>query len=152
MTNKEYKLEEKDIFSSLHALKVISSIREHDKLLTKRGLFVDQCENYWQPVTRWFYSESRLQNISSISTIFNKTFLICFALLHRRQEIKEDDISWLPNIQTLQRLVTEIKNAQRGLVNLIVTYRDDTHTVASIVLLNENIQDKLQQIDHHCLK
>lgn len=144
------KVTEKDIKEILHSLKVISAIREYDKLLTKRGLFIDQCENYWQPFTRWMYAENRLQNIDAITTIFSKAFAVCFFLLDMREKLTDQSksIDWLQNTQTLARLMTEIKNTQKGLVNLNVTYSDDTHTVSKIVLLNETVQDKLQQIDH----
>jgi hypothetical protein len=143
------KITEKDIMEVMHSLKIIAATREYDKLLTKRGLFIDQCENYWQPFTRWLYAENRQQNVDFISSVFYKAFDMCFFLLERRAEMhtaKQGGMQWLQNTQTLTRLTAEIKNAQRGLSNLVVTYTDDTHTVSRIVLLIEKVQDKLQQV------
>ena len=142
-------IDETEVLEMLHSLKVISTIREHDKILTKRGLFVDHTEAYLQSFTRWMQSENRHQNIETIAAIFSKTFTICFELISTKKDISEGSTDFLRHTQLLNRLKTEIKHARKGLGNLTVTYQDDTHTVAKIMLIQDRIEDKLQQLQHH---
>lgn len=128
-------------YQIIHSLKVISTIRENDRISTKKGIFVDPSDNPMQPVARWLHSENRFHNLNTLQNIFDRSFQVCEQLL---QLLPSDQ---LRRNQQIARLQQELRNAQRGLSNLMVTYETDSHTVAKLVLLNERIQDHLQQID-----
>jgi hypothetical protein len=129
----------------LHSLKVVATIKENDRISTKKGIFVDSSHNRLQPIYRWFYSENRNHNTNTLETIFNRSFECCEHLVKLRLQTS-DDTDLLDKNQRIQRLQQEIKNAQRGISNLIITYETDSHTVAKLVLLNERIQDRINMI------
>jgi hypothetical protein len=143
----ELPLTNTEITHVLHALKIISMIKKHDKLTTQRGFFIDQGDDSWQAVRRWFNNENRFKNIDMVSSTLNTAFDICFELLKIRTQLNnKNTVHMLKNTQTLKRLTAEIKKAQQGLLNLTCTYQNDSHTVSRLILLDENIQDQLQQI------
>jgi hypothetical protein len=131
----------------LHSLKVIATIKENDRICTQKGIFVDTSHNRLQPLYRWFNSENRNHNMSTLEQIFTRSFECCEHLVKLRQQ-PADDTDLLDKNQRIKRLEQEIKNAQRGLSNLIITYETDSHTVAKLVLLNERIQDRINVIQH----
>ena len=136
-------------YKIIHSLKVIATLKENDKLITKRGLFIDSYDNIWQSITRWVYTENRCQNIDTLVGIFNQAFDIANTLLTHREAIGvTDSVVMLQNIQEIERLVHEIKRADKAIANLIVTYSTDSHTIAKIELLRESINDRLLQITH----
>lgn len=129
----------------LHALKIISSLQEHDKLMTKKGLYIQTKEDWKGSITRWFKEENRSSNIDALNTIFEKCFQLCFDLANQTYT-DPLDIKKLKNKQVLDRLVKEIIASEKGLKNLTVTYQSDIHTVSRLMIIIENIDDTLQQI------
>lgn len=139
---------ESNFMKLLHSLKVISTIRENDRISTKKGIFVDPSDNPMQSMVRWFTSESRKHNTSTMSSIFDRSFNLCESLVENRAKLSSSSDEQLKNMQQIRRMEQEIRNARRGVANLMITYETDTHTVAKLVLINERIQDRLQRIHH----
>jgi hypothetical protein len=136
-------------YKIIHSLKVIATLKENDKLITKRGLFIDSHDNIWQSISRWIYTENRCQNIDTLVNIFNISFDTANAIINHREAIcKIDSVVMLQNKQEIKRLIIEITNADKAITHLIVTYSTDSHTVAKIELLRESIHDRLSQIEH----
>jgi hypothetical protein len=128
----------------VHSLKVLASIRENDRISTKKGIFVDSADNQLQSLYRWMASENRKHNLSTLESVFDRGFEMCTQLIRARTT--EDKTDHLKKTQQIRRLEQEIYSASRGIENLMVTYATDSHTVARLVLLNECTQDRLQQI------
>ena len=128
----------------VHSLKVLASIRENDRISTKKGIFVDSADNQLQSLYRWMASENRKHNLSTLESVFDRGFEMYTQLIRARTTEDKTDP------QQIRRLEQEIYSASRGIENLMVTYATDSHTVARLVLLNECTHDRLQQIRCMC--
>mgnify|MGYP001029107093 CR=1 FL=1 len=136
-------------YKTIHCLKIIATLKENDKLITKRGLFIDSYDNIWQSITRWMHTENRCQNIDRLVDIFNGAFDIANTIITHREAIgKPDSVVMLQNKQEITRLMIEITRADKAMAHLTVTYSTDSHTVAKIELLRESIHDRLLQVEH----
>lgn len=133
------------VLQILHSLKVIASIKKNDRVATKKGIFIDTSDTYLQAFYRWMNSENRGHNVSTLENVFNRAFEICWSLIEekKKQSVKHEKMD---SDQRIHRLDAEIRNAQRGVSNLAITYEADTHTVAKLQLINERIHDRLQQL------
>lgn len=126
------------------SLKVISSIREHQRISTQNGISISKSK-ILQPLWRWLSSENRTQNIDAVSGVFDQAFHLSNKLVSTRlNNLSAREV--LNNRQQLARLEAEIRNGRRGIVNMMSTYESDASTVAKIVFLNESITDRLKQI------
>jgi hypothetical protein len=134
---------EAQMMQILHSLKVISTIKENDKVATNNGMYIDT--SVWQSMSRWFSKEARDQNVEKIGAVFQRAFAFCEGLLDTP---KSTDIEELQTAQSLNRLQREIASAQTGLLNLTVTYENDTSTVARIQALHELTTDRLEQLEY----
>lgn len=138
---------EASVLQTLHSLKVIATIKENDRISTKKGIYVDTTENYIQSILRWINSENRSHNVGTLENVFNRAFDICWNLLDSKKALLSKPEKLLECDQRIQRLDTEIRNAQRGVSNLLVTYETDTHTVAKLQVINETVHDRLQLLE-----
>jgi len=118
-------------------LKILSTIREHDKLRTNDGIHIDRYENKWVSLTRWWNVENRNLNTVALVDFFQKTYLLCDKLQTKENKTVED-------IYKFNRLKQEIYNAKKGVANMVSTYRTDAYVMASLQLLHDQITDKLE--------
>jgi hypothetical protein len=96
-------------------LLVISKIKENDKLYhDENKLYIE--DSYLPSVQRWYRGSSRTDTIKFIKYILTQTFFQ-FELLKKRHD---DESIFLHN-----NLLNNLKNANRGLLNLQKTYNDD---------------------------
>lgn len=113
----------------LTQLKIISMIRQHDKVST-RGDTVRVDKEYFQAVRRYVSGESREINLIHIAEIFNQAF----ELLALRQK-DNIPIDWLQ---------IELLNAKKGLENLKATYKDDTVIQAKLDVIIDQLTSKVK--------
>ena len=125
----------------LHSLKVLGSIRENEKLNTKRGKLCISSDSLAQPFQRWIRSENRYDNIEYIENLCNTCFEFCFQLLNTLATKSE-----LRPRQMLKRLVTEMENAKDGINVLKTTYVRDKDVVMRLSLLHDFIDDRVAEI------
>ena len=126
-----------DIYSLIHSLKVVATIREHDKIRTKNGIHIDAYETKLSSIARWWNVECRAANIKVLTELFERDFQICEHLAVGTTPATYEQS------QQLTRLLQYTSAALPGIQNLSVTYRDDTYTVASLNILLDQIRDKL---------
>ena len=122
------------------SLKVISSIRAHEKFQTSGPVVnVENNQKFLSGLIpefmrRWWNGESREKNIQQITTVIDTAF----------QHLKTSTQNNTDKIFAM-RLRTELKNTSEGLRNLIATYETDPVTTARIHLLIDRITITLQQ-------
>jgi len=133
----------------VHKLKILSTLREHDRVQTRSGLFVARSTAVLQGVSRWFSNETRQKNIEAITKIIREALSLCKSELSARRELLrgDDSLLLLKNSQVLKRLKTEISYAMIGVLNLKTTYSADSHTCSKIEIIHEFVEDELEQID-----
>ena len=159
----------------LHQLRVLSNIRENDRVGTRRGIHLDRRDDplsVVQGVQRWFRGEGRDANLDAIGQVFQRATDLCDALLGRRRQMRRRSgqdsrllaVRLLENSQSLRRLQADLKAAIRGVGNLSITYGSDTHSKANISLMRDLATDRLERIqlqmkdqpegglEPHCLK
>jgi len=134
-----------EITGVLHSLKVLSLIEENDRVITRKGIHLDKCDNFFQPVVRWFNSENRKSNLQAITAVFTRAFECCDQLFIYRSDLK-DKIALVQNTQMMDRLQTDIRSALNGIRNLKVTYANDAYATASITLMEDSVSDQLDRI------
>ena len=104
-------------------LKIISILQPNEKLNVRNGhLHIDRSSNF-QFIKRWFYRDSRVviniyikDLIKQILTIYDKL-----------KTYSKTESIWI-----LERILTELENANIGLNNLKLTYSEDPYMIATI--------------------
>lgn len=105
-------------------LKVVSKIRDNERVLTKnKNICIDSSDRL-QFFRRWLNGENREDNISRILSIFNQSFDIVF---NEKDEFKR------------RYFVEEIRKARKGIASIQITYRDDSNICSQLDLLIDRI-------------
>merc|ERR1711907_457949 len=118
-TQKESLNLKKDIDTILLNLKIISQIKENDKLITSNSM-LEIDTTYFQFAKRWFNNDGRHTTIEYIKSIVDSTLL--------------------------QRFLLEMTNACKGLDNLKITYANDISIVSAIEISKEKLQMRIEGI------
>lgn len=140
-------------------LKILSKIKQGDKLLYNNSTFVIDAWTYTQPLYRWYYAESRNTTIRNLED-FTDTLLNTIDIIYTNefQQPSLDSIYYtkvLPtaipafkegNSNILLTFVSDMRNAMEGLSNLKQTYRNDISTVSAIDVLIEKINIRIKKI------
>lgn len=150
----------------IHALKVIASIRPHEKFSTSSGIFIHTevqtpptwhhwIKHYLQPLwlVRLTQGEDRLSNLRAIKSIFVGALGVVDESLQERELLgaaKKDSnvkrselVRKMKNEQLITRLSDAMEKASNSLSNLKQTYEGDAHVCARIDMLCEMIRDRL---------
>jgi hypothetical protein len=160
-----------DVFKSsddlIHALKVISLIKPHEKFSTSSGIYIqteiqhpstwmEMAQQYLQPVwlIRMKNGEDRITNLKAIKSIFVGAFLVVEESLQEREQVikpkdsvsRIDIVKKLKNEQVINRMAEAITKAVSSMENLKQTYTGDAHACARIDMLTETIRDRLALI------
>lgn len=116
--------EETDIEDIILNLKIISKIKQHEKLLVvNKTLTVDH--RIGQPFWRWYTADNRTDTLQFITSVVNS------ALDYTQQTSHI--------VFDAAALKTELMNVIPGLDNLSATYKLDNLIVAKIDILREKI-------------
>ena len=144
-------------------LKILSQIKDGDKLYYLNGIFSIDSPTYTQGIFRWYYSESRnitLKNLEDLlSNLFKTIDLIYKKELNTEQSLENNYYSRMisksnNNIfneegkNELLTFITEMKNCINGLSNLKLTYKVDISTVSSIDVIIEKINVRIKKISN----
>ena len=101
-------------------LKILSIIEINDKLGVRKGhLSIDN--GSLQFIRRWFYRDSR-----DVIKIFIRDLVKNITIVFSKINSYEDS-GWV-----LARILTELENIEKGLINLKTTYSDDQVMIVSI--------------------
>ena len=105
----------KKIDQNILNLKILSKIKENDKLLTNNKLLEIDSPHIFQSINRWYNNENRNITIEKLNNILEDTFLITENLLNENKEEKNLEET---NTQIFQNLILEMRNSLVGLENL----------------------------------
>ena len=145
---KEEIIEQKFIDEKILNLKIISKIRENDKLLTNNNLLAIDSPHLFQSVNRWYNNESRTITIDKLNDILDGTFAITKILLdqEKRNNNKEKESLEENNSQIFQTFILEMKNSLIGLENLKKTYSEDILISSQLDLLINKLNTKIEKM------
>ena len=145
---KEEIIEQKFIDENILNLKIISKIRENDKLLTNNNLLAIDSPHLFQSVNRWYNNESRTITIDKLNDILDGTFAITKILLdqEKRNNNKEKESLEENNSQIFQTFILEMKNSLIGLENLKKTYSEDILISSQLDLLINKLNTKIEKM------
>ena len=141
-TNNEFSKEKLE--NTILNLKMLSEIKENDKLYLDDSLLKLDHPYLLQGLTRWYNNYSRTGTIEYLDILVNNINLIYDHITNSNNDSncnnEYDDI--------LQKLLIEINGSCKGLTNLKLTYRTDIYIKSKIDI----ILDKLKTIEHRINK
>ena len=114
-------------------LKVLSQIRQHERISTRTGNLIRiEAQDWMQPIRRWRNGESRTVNIDDMQQVIEHAF--------EHLSNSHDDAR---NLILRQRLLNELQAACQGLDRLRTTYEHDSVIKARLDLLIDTIEETL---------
>lgn len=137
-------------------LKIISNIKEFDKISIKKNIEIDT-PHIFQSVSRKLNGDSRERTIKYISDVINNIFLILDNLL--KEETKTEIITTenylnkkynfkSETVSIYQTISQNLAESIAGLQNLKITYLNDITTTAKIDMLIIKIQNRIAKINN----
>lgn len=129
-------------------LKIISKIKENDKLLAHKNLLEIDSPHIFQSVNRWYNNENRNITIDKLNNILEGTFNITKSILEREKNNKEEKKSLEENnSQLFQTLILEMRNCLTGLDNLKKTYCEDILISSQLDLLINKLNNRVDKMN-----
>lgn len=143
-----------DIDTNILNLKIISKIREYDKLNTQQesNLLEINSPKMFQGLGRWFNSENRNITMEKLNEILGKTFEITDKLIFEEKKVNRNhglnnmDLEE-NNSQIFQRFILEMTNSLSGLENLKKTYSEDILISSQLDLLISKLNNRLEKMN-----
>ena len=139
-------ISQKFIDQNILNLKIISKIKENDKLLANKNLLEIDSPHLFQSVNRWYNKENRNITIEKLNNILEGTFKITKILLEKEKGNKEEKSLEDNNSQIFQTLILEMKNSLVGLENLKKTYSTDILISSQIDLLIGKLSTRIEKM------
>ena len=129
-------------------LKIISNIKENDKL-NSLGEIVKINQPYMlQGIERWYNKESRDNTINKLDLIVNNSFKLTEIILSREQEDNEDEKCLKENNnQIFQNLLYEMTNSLLGIENLKKTYKDDITISSKLDIIIKKMFNRIEKMN-----
>ena len=136
----------KDIDSILLDLKIISQIKENDKLVTSKEL-LEIDNSYFQSIKRYWNNDNRISSIEYIKNTVNRTLEFTDTTLNDTHT-ENKNIFIENNSHILQRFLVEMTNAIKGLDNLKLTYNTDITVISAIDIYKEKLNMRIEAIQN----
>jgi hypothetical protein len=142
------KVNASDIEDNILNLKIISKIKENDKLCTHEKIIKIDPPSILQGVNRWINSEGRGVTLEKLKEIINNSLKITEKLLEDEKFKKDHNLKDLEenNSQIFQKFIIEMTNSLLGLENLKKTYCDDITITAQIDILIKKITIRIEKM------
>ena len=139
---------DKILEDTLLNLKIISNIKENDKL-NSLGKIVKINQPYMlQGLERWYNKESRNSTVEKLDSIVNNSFELTEIILAREKDENEDDNSLKENNnQIFQNLLYEMTNSLLGLENLKKTYKDDITISSKLDIIIKKMFNRIEKMN-----
>jgi len=137
---------QKFIDENILNLKIISKIKENDKLLANKSLLEIDSPHLFQSVNRWYNKENRNITIEKLNNILEGTFKITKILLEKEKDNKEEKSLEDNNSQIFQNLILEMKNSLVGIENLKKTYSEDILVSSQLDLLISKLSSRIEKM------
>ena len=145
-------LNKKQIEDNLLNLKIISKIKENDKLSSQEKIIKIDPPSILQGVYRWMNSEGRSITLEKLTEIVNNSMDITEGLLKREKDLKENEYLDLQenNSQIFQTFIIELTNTLLGLENLKKTYCNDINIMSQLDILLKKITTRIDKMTKLC--
>tara|TARA_Y100000590_G_C15406340_1_gene895840 strand:- start:112 stop:582 length:471 start_codon:yes stop_codon:yes gene_type:complete len=145
-------LDKKRIEDNLLNLKIISKIKENDKLSSQEKIIKIDPPSMLQGVYRWMNAEGRCITLEKLTDIVNASMEITEGLLKREKDLKENEYLNLQenNSQIFQTFIIELTNTLLGLENLKKTYCDDINIMSQLDILLKKITTRIDKMTKLC--
>ena len=130
-------------------LKIISNIKEYDKLLTLEENDIIEIDNagLTQPFRRWWNGRNRNETIDFLNTFVSEAFIIIDDTLSNEiAGASNTNFFKESNHNILQRFLLELTNSMKGLHNLKITYGYDIKFKSQLITLIEGIEFRVEKI------
>lgn len=139
-------------------LKILSKIKSGDKLYYYENAFIIDSPALIQPISRWYYAESRTTTVKHLEELLVKLFQTIDHIYssevgketiennYYARVSKTNIVFKEENSQMLLQFINEMKNAIEGLGNLKQTYKDDISTCSSIDIVIEKLNVRIKKI------
>ena len=111
-------------------LKMLSQIKQNDKLYTEDRMFKIDTPNITQGVLRWFNDFSREKTMDDIDILVKHTEFYIESVFENSSKSIEDN-------RMCQNILVEITNALKGIQNLKLTYKNDTFVQSRLDISRE---------------
>ena len=148
LDNTNPKPNKEEIETNILNLKILSKIKEHDKLSTNDKIIKIDSPSIFQGMTRWINSEGRGVTLERLKEIIDKTLDITEKLLDSEKVKKDYNNKDLEenNSQIFQKFIIEMTNCLLGLENLKKTYGEDILIASQIDLLLKKITIRIEKM------
>lgn len=155
----------------LNNLNILSVLSQNDKLLTNEDTFDIHSPTTMRALYRFWCGEKRLTNIQRVRTCVRGAMnFVTKSLEEIKTMVASSSISAAPEHVNLQsvltvdctmklklqttllqhtRMLNALKDAQKGITNLVQTYRDDPALSSQVRLIVDEISDFVQVIHPH---
>ena len=130
-------------------LKIISNIKEYDKLLTLQENDIIEIDNagLTQPLRRWWNGRNRNETMDFLNSFISETFIIIDDTLNNEIAGQSNTNFFKEsNHYILQRFFLELINCMKGLHNLKITYGYDIKFKSQLDTLIEGIEFRVEKI------
>lgn len=135
-------------------LKIISNIKEFDKISTSADVLKIDTPNIIQGLVRTWNRDGRDESVKKIDEIINKIFKITDDLLENETTISSTNSTVNINrnfkddtVSIFQTIVLHLTEATTGLQNLKITYLKDVSITSRIDLIITKIQNRITKIN-----
>lgn len=127
-------------------LKVMGDIKNSDKLSTVSDNIEIDPYSYARCIYRTYYGDNRIKTIEKLQEVVEDTNRITDNLLNIVSF--DSSIIALPenNSKILQDLIPDMVNANKGLQNLKLTYKDDVLTENKLDMVIKKLNDQIDKI------
>jgi len=138
-------------------LKILAKLPQNGKLNTiyNNQLYLEN-DSMFQGIYRFLKGDSRNKTIEKIEDLINTAKQLANSLLQSSSmniyeksttPSKFEISEFNKNFQQLKSLSNELKNSQKGINNLRVTYQNDTYVVSKLEVILENIKRLVVEIE-----
>jgi hypothetical protein len=139
-------------------LKIISKIPENGKINTSNynQLYLEN-DNIFQGMIRFLKGDSRNKTIEKIDELIGTTKQIAQSILNSNNMNIYNNQNNTPsnfeinefnnNCNQLKSLSNELNNAQKGINNLKITYKNDTYIESKLEVIYENMRRLIIEIE-----
>lgn len=124
-------------------LRVISSLKQNDKLITESSIFEIHPPTMTRSMYRIWKSENREENLNKILACVReaKNFIEKTISTTEQSESFQGKLALITQDRLSKRMLAAVEEVIPGLINFCVTYKDDAGILAKIDLIIEEIKD-----------
>ena len=130
----------------LHDLKLLASLREHDKLCVRDGLLAVHRPGAVTSLSRWFHGDGRQRTLAVVhNTLLDALQMAEYGVerVAAGRHGERDVVATHAQKRLIARLVRSVQQACVGLTRLRATYLDDASTAAKLDVLRERVTERL---------